>query len=409
MEGFDLDWNYIGTRRFALYTNLPSGTYVFHVKATNSDGIWNETGTSIKIIKTPPWWNTWWFRVSCIIFIIMIIIFYIKWREKSLRREKEILENEVNHRTIQLKSANEELNQQKEEITAQRDEIEVQNVLLEEKNREVMDSIHYALRIQEAVLPSKNYIDSILTDYFILFKPKDIVSGDFYFVAKRGKWLIISVADCTGHGVPGGFMSMLGISFLNEVIARESVQTASHVLDELRIYIIKSLQQHGDDDEQQDGMDMVFVAIDTETNNMQFAGANNPLYIVTRTKFQEPNSKSQIDNLEPENCSLDLKELKGDKMPVAINSRLAPFTNHEIKLKKEDLIFLCSDGYKDQLGGSCGKRFMSKNLKQVILENSIKSTSEQKKILYKSLENWKTGHNIKHEQTDDITIFGIRI
>ena len=413
MEGFDSDWNYIGSRRFALYTNLPSGTYVFRIKATNSDGVWNENGTSIKLVITPPWWKTWWFSACCIVFIILSIILYIKWREQNLRKEKEILENEVSFRTIQLKSANEELNQQKEEITAQRDEIEVQNELLEEKNREVMDSIHYALRIQEAVLPSKGFIDSILKEYFIIFKPKDIVSGDFYFVAKRGKWLIISVADCTGHGVPGGFMSMLGISYLNEIIAREEVQTASHVLDELRIYIIKSLQQSGEEEEQQDGMDMVFIAIDTETNNLQFAGANNPLWIIKSPKSQDKNSKPQ--EIETPSNSLDLGlealflELKGDKMPVAIHSKLNPFTNHETRLNKGDLLYLCSDGCKDQFGGLKGKRFMSKNLKELILENYNKSMADQKAILNKTLNNWQNGQSIKYEQTDDITVFGIKI
>ncbi|MBI5219088.1 MAG: SpoIIE family protein phosphatase [Bacteroidia bacterium] len=185
---------------------------------------------------------------------------------------------------------NKELEQKNVEITEQRDLVSRQKEQIEIIHEELTDSIYYAERIQKAVLPdlenilgNSNQSDKTppLTDYFILFKPKNIVSGDFYWMAKRRNWLLAAVADCTGHGVPGAFMSMLGISFLNEIVAREDVQTAGQTLDELRKYIIKSLQQKGISGEQKDGMDMTFVAIDTELMELQYAGANNPLYIVS--------------------------------------------------------------------------------------------------------------------------------
>jgi len=449
LEGFDAKWSMCNaSMRITKYTNIPDGKYKFKLKAANNDGIWNKDVFVINIVIFPPWWKTWWFRTAAILFIIIVVYFYIKWRERKLKREKAILEKKVKIRTHQLNEANEELKQQKEEIIAQCDHLEVLNTslgqaneeitaqrdlilesneelqqqkeeimtqrdLIEEKNREVTDSINYAKRIQEAVLPVSASARAVLGEHFILFKPKDIVSGDFYWTTKivgnrqsavnspqsavnspqtadcklpTADLLIVVVADCTGHGVPGALMSMLGISFLTEIVNKKEVTQASHVLNELRKEIINALQQKGTQGEQKDGMDIALVTINTETIELQYAGANNPLYIF-----------SHLNN--------ELIEIKPDKMPIAIYEQMEQFTNNDYQLQKGDLIYLLSDGYEDQFGGPKNKKFMIKQLKELFVKISDKQMNEQEEILNTTFEKWKG----EHEQIDDVTILGLKI
>ena len=300
-----------------------------------------------------------------------------------------------------LAKQNVEINQQKEEISTQRDEIEAQRDLVtDQKNRiekiykEVTDSINYAKRIQEAVLPISDSARSVLGEHFVLFKPKDIVSGDFYWTTKRNDLLFVAVADCTGHGVPGAFMSLLGISFLTEIVSKQEITQAGFVLNILRDEIINALQQRASNNFKEistydlstvkDGMDIAFICINTETMMLHFAGANNPVYIVRNKK---------------------LVELKGDKMPIAIHVQMDSFNSHEYQIKKGDNIYLMSDGFEDQFGGAKNKKFMVKQLKELFLSISDKTMEEQKEILDKTLENWR-GEN---EQIDDVTILGFRI
>ncbi|MBI5219544.1 MAG: tetratricopeptide repeat protein [Bacteroidia bacterium] len=380
-------------------------------------------------------------------FVLMLVLSVVIFKSYRDKKKANILLAEQKH---EIEEKNEELNQQNAEIAAQRDEIEAQRDLVTKQKEEIelihselKDSIYYAERIQKAVLPDLKDILSLKSqdsssktqdplefgarnlefEAFILFRPKDIVSGDFYWMAKRNNWLLIAVADCTGHGVPGAFMSMLGISFLNEIIAKEEIQTASHVLDELRKYVIHSLQQKGILGEQKDGMDMAFVAIDlnpqtsqvslgsepgktSEVYTAQFAGANNPLYIVSSLMFDVSSSEN---NLKLQTSNLKLHEVKPDKMPVAIHENMQPFTNHIIQLQKGDTIYLMSDGYADQFGGPKGRKFYEKQLKEILFVNSHLSMVEQKEIIDKTIEDWKNKHDTKYEQTDDITIVGVKI
>jgi len=323
---------------------------------------------------------------------------------------------------------NEELHQQNEEITTQRDEIEAQrNLVLKQKEHieeiyaDLTDSIHYAERIQQAVLPSDKMLETCFsvfiskgipeteidsTNFFILYKPRDIVSGDFYWIHQRNEFLLIAIADCTGHGVPGAFMSMLGISFLNEIAARTDIQTPARALDELRLAVISSLKQNNPDDKYKimslsslkDGMDIAFAAINTKTLELQFAGANNPLWIVKTLHATSPPA---------------LQVVSPDKQPIGIHEIMKPFTNYTLQLQKGDVIYMMSDGYESQFGGSAirggGKKFLSKNLKKILEEISAKPMPEQKNILDNTIENWKNNYENKYEQTDDITIFGLKI
>jgi len=243
-----------------------------------------------------------------------------------------------------------------------------------------------------------------------LLKPRNIVSGDFYWLTIRKNFLLIAVADCTGHGVPGAFMSMLGISFLNEIVVQEDVTQANQVLNILREYVLKSLQQRGVLNENpstsqkvQDGMDIAFICINLESSfsdsgveqfDIQFAGANNSLFIIQNT---------------PVSMTSNIVEIKGDKMPVSIYKNMPDFTNHELKLQKTDTIYLCSDGFSDQFGGPNERKYLSKNFKKLLEEINDKPMEEQKTILNQTIESWMHDHGKTFEQTDDITVMGIKL
>ena len=321
--------------------------------------------------------------------LLLVIAFSIFMIKMFLQKKKA---------NVLLSQQNIEIKQQKEEIQSQRDEIESQRDLVTLQKEEIEDSIKYAQTIQRAVLPTTQTADVLLKDYFILFKPKDVVSGDFYWFAKVKSWTLVAVADCTGHGVPGGFMSMLGISFLNEIVSRNEVQTASSVLEEMRKYVINSLQQHDNNDiidynpeafKIKDGMDMSFIAINMETGKMQFSGANNSIFI-----YHSRNQK--------------IVEIKPDKMPVAIHIRMDSFRNHEIQLDKGDIIYMFTDGFSDQFGGPHGKKFKNRIFQNILLENAQLPMKNQGLKLDYTIEDWKTGHSEKHHQTDDITVLGIK-
>ena len=264
-------------------------------------------------------------------------------------------------------------------------ELERKNNLITAQKKEITDSIEYASRIQTAILPPPEYIGNLLPQQFIVYRPRDIVSGDFYWIAEKNNRIISIVADCTGHGVPGAFMSMLGVAFLNEIISRNAGITAGQILHELREQVIVSLHQTGKEGESQDGMDISLFILDKEKRSMQYAGANNSMII----------------------CRGDeLIELKADKMPIGIHTKASePFTNHVIELKEGDMLYAFTDGYPDQFGGLRGKKFMIKNFKKLLLDIRDKKVEEQKTILENTLDNWMANTT----QVDDILIMGVRV
>jgi serine phosphatase RsbU (regulator of sigma subunit)/TPR repeat protein len=265
---------------------------------------------------------------------------------------------------------NELLNKQKNEIETQ--------------NKNLTISINYAERIQTAMFPSNCVLSPLLFEYFVLFRPLDIVSGDFYWFKKTNNSIYIAAADCTGHGVPGAFMSILGLSYLNELVNNSVEIKANEVLTRLRDHIIRTLHQKNNSKSARDGMEMALFILDLENNNLQFSGARRPLYLIR-------------DN--------QLNELAGDKMPLGINDEgKNPFTNKDIEFRKNDIVYLFSDGYVDQLGGPERKTFKTKKLKELLLNNCHLPMNEQKKVLETSLEEWKSGI----EQIDDIMVIGIK-
>jgi ligand-binding sensor domain-containing protein/serine phosphatase RsbU (regulator of sigma subunit) len=256
---------------------------------------------------------------------------------------------------------------------------------LEEKNKEIVDSINYAKRIQDAMMTSEGYRKSVVPKSFTFFKPKDVVSGDFYWVFKdKEENVFFTVADCTGHGVPGAFMSMIGTSLLNEIIVEKGISDTNKILDEMRTQIIKSLNQDTTDD-QKDGMDISICKLNMKKKTLEFSGAHNPLVIVSGN---------------------ELKTVKGDSQAVGLETvDIKPFTKHSIKLKKDDMIYIYSDGYQDQFGGENGKKYMTANFKKLLLKISKEDEKKQNKLLEIELANWMQ----KEEQIDDICIMGVRV
>ena len=264
------------------------------------------------------------------------------------------------------------------------------NILMSEQADTINESINYAKRIQQVIFPSDDSLKLILGEYFILFKAKDIISGDFYWATKVNNYLIFAVADCTGHGVPGALMSMLGISYLNENVLNKNVERPSQALNLLRLSIIKALNQKGEEGEQKDGLDIALCAINLDTMEMDYAGAYMPCYILKKE-------------------TKDFIKLIPDKMPIGIHPSMPNFTNQTVKLDKGDIIYLMSDGYQDQFGGPKNKKFSINQIQNTLLEIHEKPLLEQKEILYSSLKRWKNDHQIKSEQTDDITFLGVKI
>lgn len=349
--------------------------------------------------------------------LLILISFFsiIVLRQYRQKRKANIKLAEQKH---EIEEKNEELNQRNEEITAQRDEIETQRDLVQSQKEqieiihtEVTQSIDYARRIQTSILSDTKILESNFSDFFVLFKPKDKVSGDFYWWSVTENHTIVAAADCTGHGVPGAFMSMLGISFLREIVNKEYITHPGIILKRLRKEIIKVLNQRGVTGEQKDGMDISLISLNNETKLLQYAGANNPLYLIKRLEDDRlKDLENQSSNLSIfKSSNLALVEIKGDKMPIAIYEKMSDFTNHEIQMQTGDMCYLFSDGFADQFGGEKGKKFKYKPFKQLLLENAEKSMPEQKIILEDTLFNWMSNAEQIYEQVDDIVIVGLKI
>ena len=289
----------------------------------------------------------------------------------------------IKQKAEELKIANETLEQKVIERTK---ELQKKKDIIEQKNREITDSIMYARRIQTAILPPGDYIQSIFPKRFILFKPKDIVSGDFYWISKVGDRIISITADCTGHGVPGAFMSLLGIAFLNEIVNRDPELHASKILGLLREKIINSLHQSGHSASlSNDGIDVALYILNEKKHLLEYAGANNPLYMV-RNK--------------------EIHIYKPDHMPIGIHyGEKEEFTNNNIEVQEGDIIYTFSDGFYDQFGGKNNKKLKVKGFKELLIDISVNEMQKQKELLDYFLTKWMDNN----DQTDDILVMGVRI
>jgi len=294
--------------------------------------------------------------------------------KNEIAKQKEIMEMDLNF-----------IMKQGDKIAEQKHKIKIQHDIVQKQKKKIEDSILYAKRIQSAVLPPNRFIQHLLAEHFIFYKPRDIVSGDFYWIKQFDEKIFIAAADCTGHGVPGALMSMLGITFLNEIINKNPNIHANEVLNELRMHIISSLRQTGSIGESRDGMDVALCIVNEKKQTLEYAGANNPLYLI----------REGI-----------LEEIKADRMPIGIHRRAKEsFVNHEFDLKSGDLIYIFSDGYIDQFGGEDGRKFLSSNFKDLLITNSHKKLSEQRQVLEKTFEDWKGDR----KQLDDILVIGFKV
>ncbi len=280
-------------------------------------------------------------------------------------KDKEVLEQKVKERT---------------------QTIEEQKNVIEKHHDEVKQSIRYAQRIQQAMLPHTEIIDAFLPQNFILFMPRDIVSGDFYFFKPIGKYVVFVAADCTGHGVPGAFMSMLGMSYLNEITSLGKEVSAAEILNQLREKIKMTLGQTDKASTSKDGMDIAITLYNTEKKTVQFAGAFNPLYILRNN---------------------EVITIKADRQPVAVYFKEQEFTNNEVEIMPNDTFYMFSDGFADQIGGPKQRKFMSKNFKDLLVEIHKKPMNKQQEILKSTILEWmETGHE---SQMDDILVIGFKL
>ncbi len=388
LEGYDLDWHYYLRNREINYPNLPPGHYTFRVEVSIDGQNWigPEEGTyTFRIL--PPFWKRWWFVVSMVLSAILLLFIYIRLRVANLEKAKRELEKQVQLRTEQIASKNQELELQKEKIATQRDIAEMQRDQIRHQRDQIRSSIMYAERIQSAAHPPEAVMKNMLPEHFIFNRPRDIVSGDFYWAARGKEHIYFAVADCTGHGVPGAFLSMLGISSLNEIVKSMEDLSAARVLDQLARRIRESLHQtdRSSEDTSVDGMDIALCSFHPEKDRLEFAGANNHLYLVRGG---------------------DMKVIRADMQDISSKYESPkPFTNHRIKVKDGDMIYLFTDGFPDQFGGKERKKFKYWKFRKLLLDIHQESVSKQEMLLSLEFNRWK-GDN---EQIDDVLVMGVRI
>jgi len=362
LEGYDKDWSPVQTNNEAVFTNLSPGKYIFKLKAINKYNIESEI-LEYAFEITPPFYMRWWFFVLSIATIIASIFSFIKYRTHKLIKEKQVLEAKVTERTSELKSANLNLNMAIEEIK---------------------DSINYAERIQSSILPNINVIKEHLPNGFILFKPRDVVSGDFYWFNQVEGKSFFACVDCTGHGVPGAFMSMIGNSILNEIILTKKITSPSAILSSLNRSIFKVLKQNTS--ESRDGMDMALCMIDPKNNTLTYSGANRELLLIRNGELIEYKpTKNAIGGFTDSNTI---------------------FKETVIDIQPNDLFYMTTDGYADQFGGEKGKKLMTKNFKDFLLQIHTLPMQVQQDELDKKIQSWMGN---AHAQVDDILVIGIKL
>jgi serine phosphatase RsbU (regulator of sigma subunit) len=331
------------------------------------------------------------------------VIEQLKINESLKDKVNRELEQKVQERTREISEQKEEIESQRDEIEAQRDMVAKQRDLVSEQKKEITDSIDYAQRIQMALLPGKEYLDQLLPEHFVFYKPKDVVSGDYYWIREVQNSLVIVAADCTGHGVPGAFMSMLGITLLDEEFGKPGISSAGEILENLRSRVKKMLVQSGQADEQKDGMDLALAIIHKESKELEFAGANNPLYLIRKSSEVSGTEVGLKAKLQGHGSHLF--ELKGDRQPIGVHWEETPFTTHRIKLLDSDTLYVFTDGFIDQFGGEQRKKFKSKRFKELLLSIQNENMQKQRQLLEQSFDTWRSDV----EQIDDVCIVGVRL
>jgi serine phosphatase RsbU (regulator of sigma subunit) len=385
LTGYGNSWSKWSSKTEVSYFALPPDKYLFEFQCkTNKNNIIVKQ-FKFELVKSG---NS---SFSTIIFttIVCTLIFSIYYSLKTgaLKRNKKLLEKTVQERTA--------------EIVLQKDEISLQKHIVEVKHREISDSINYAKRIQSALLTSQEYWDAISPENFVIWRPKDVVSGDFHWAYQLtigNKHLMTNqeiavwcAADCTGHGVPGAFMSMLGMSFLNEIVIENVNLKPADILNKLRRKIISALEHGGTGNiEQKDGMDVALCVWHKNTNMLEYAGANNPVWIMRPVKDTRAH---------------EIIELKANRMPVGYHYDAKDFTEQKFQLKQGDAIYVFTDGFVDQFGGPDGKKYKTKKFKEMLMSIQHLSMKDQALMINKEFNDWR-GNN---EQIDDLCLVGMKV
>ncbi|TAF35227.1 MAG: hypothetical protein EAZ57_01320 [Cytophagales bacterium] len=395
LDGFDQTWIDSENRRVAYYTKLPYGEYTFRVIACNNDGIWNEVGDSVRIhIPTPFWLRAWFIALCCVVFVTLVIAI-IRLRLYRLEKQQKQLKALVDEQTQTIRQEKELVEQKNKQIQEREEETLRQSKIIEQRNEHILDSIHYAKRIQEALLPALSDIKRSFPESFILFAPKDIVSGDAYwftefYIYDRHEQLvsnlhILTVFDCTGHGVPGALMTVMGNAMLNEIIRTMRVSSPEEILNTMDKRLKNTLQK-SDNKQANDGMEIAIFSYCSIQNNIFFAGAGIPLYRVRQNELHTFVANKQ-----------------------ALGSKYGKVHQAYELTKIEDLLptdtfYMCSDGFQDQFGGSEDRKFFKKNLRALLCQIADQPLEVQKTLLLERHKEWK-GENV---QTDDVLIVGLK-
>lgn len=371
LEGFNTDWVEQEDKRFVIYGNLKPGSYTFLLKSSNNEGIWNEEPVRFSFVINPPFWQTWWFYSICIGIVLAGVWSYIKIRSANV------------------------------EITLKNEEITLKNHEIEEKNHEIMDSINYAKRIQDSILPDSK-MKFLMPQSFVYFQPKDIVSGDFYWMKRIENELLFAAIDCTGHGVPGAFVSMVGFGGLNRAVNEYKLTKPAAVLEKLSEFVVESFAKH-QSKSINDGMDASLCALNKETNVLQYSGANNAIYIIR--SLEHPLLSPSGELIQVNKLGV-LNEVKATRRPIGKTDYPIPFENHSIQLEKGDTVYLFTDGFPDQFGGDKGKKYMYKAFKRLLISIQSLPIEFQGERLEQEFKNWTKN---EYEQVDDICIIGVKI
>jgi len=361
MEGLDDEWIPIGNRNFANFANIPSGSYVFKVKGSNNDLVWNEEVAQIKIVIATPFYRN---RLAYALYVVTIgvlIYLYIEYRTRTLRKANRIL--------LEKQQAAEEIEKQKEELTL--------------KNKNITDSINYAKRIQTAIMPSRKKFKNLIPDSFILYKPKDIVSGDFYWITEIEEKIFVAAVDCTGHGVPGAFMSIIGFDLLRNITKEKSIHSPGEILTYMDNALVDLLSKNSAGGEVKDGMDLSLIVMHKDKGYLEYAGAFNPLYIIRNNR---------IEVVAADRCSLG-----------ASNEQRPVYKNNIVDIEKGDRFYMFSDGYVDQFGGVAGKKMKFRRFRHLLLSIHNLPFDQQEEYLDHYFDKWRD----LHEQVDDILIVGM--
>lgn len=356
------DLNYID------FPKIPGGSYTLKIQAQNAYGITSDT-LSYSFTVLPPWYQTWLAYVFYVIVLFFLIYLIIRLSTQRVKRQNQKLEEIVVERTREIAAQNQQLEQQKTEIT--------------QKTNDIVDSIKYAKRIQNTILPSEERLERLFADHFVFYRPKDIVSGDFYWARKVKGKCVFSAIDCTGHGVPGALVSIVGNNGLLRCVNEFNLIEPNDILDKLRDVVVGAFKSQGQTDVK-DGMDMALCTIDPETMTLKYAGANNECVVIRGT---------------------ELFELKPDKQPIGQFTHAKPFSQHEFQLQPGDCIYLFTDGYVDQFGGEKSKKFKSRPFKNMLLEIQQLTMENQYEKIKQAFDDWKG----ELEQVDDVCVFGVRV